>query len=333
MNEIKLIGIIGGGKMGSDLFNYLSDFNSQLVWFTRNPDHKLQLTKTFQKKIKRQLKHGIISKEIFDFKYRYKITDSLDDLIDADLIIESVIEDRDVKQELFKKLDKLVKTSCILATNSSSILPSELTEVNRPNRILGLHFFFPIPFKNIVELISSELTDEITIQKARIFLQEIKRFFIEQNNKSAFLLNRFLLQLQIDAYELTKKYNISFQQMDELSKKFIPEFGLFEVMDHVGHYTMCNAVLNYSKLEEDKKRYEPLLSELQGRVNTSENRDKHLFYDDQKEPIDISEETARNLVNTLKDLATFYYKDFIHRYELNPYTFKKALEEFCGIVI
>lgn len=333
MNEIKVIGIIGSGKMGSDLFNYLSDFNFQLVWYTRNSAHKVELTKMFQKKVKRQLKHGIISKEVFDFKYRYKITNHFDDLADVDLIVESVIEDREVKQELFKKLDQLVKPSCILATNSSSVLPSELSDVKRPNRILALHFFFPVAFKNIVELISSQLTDEITIEKTRIFLKEIKRFFIEQNENNAFILNRFLLQLQIKAYDLTKKYDLAFNQMDEMSKELIPEFGLFEVMDHVGHHTMFNAVMNYSRMDIDKKKYEPLLNELQSRTKKTGTQTSHLFYDEKKEWAVISQITKQQILDTLSETAKSYYKQLLNDYKLNPYHLNKALEEYCGIVL
>lgn len=333
MNEIKIIGIIGSGKMGSDLFNYLSDFNFQLVWFTRNLDHKQHLTKTFQKKIKRQLKHGIITHEVFDFKNRYKITDCLEDLENADLIIESVIEEKEIKQELFKKLDQIVKPSCILASNSSSVLPSELSEVKRPNRILGIHFFFPIAFKNVVELIASELTDEITIEKTRIFLKEIKRFFIEQNEKGAFILNRFLLQLQIEAYNLIKQYNLAFNQLDEVSKELVPEFGLFEIMDHVGHYTMFNAVMNYSRMDKDKKKYEPLMNELQNRAKNTGKQKGHLFYDEQKEWAGITQEAKQEIIDTLSETAKSYYKQLINDYELNPYPLKKALEEYCGIVL
>ncbi len=332
MNEIKVVGIIGSGKMGCDLFNYLSDFNFHLIWFTRNSDQKSELKKTFQKKIKRQLKHGVISQEVFDLRYRYRITENMDDLSDADLIIESVIEDKEIKQELFRKLDLLVKPSCIIASNSSSVLPSELSDINRPNRIVGLHFFFPISFKNIVELITSEFTDEITIAKTRLFLQEIKKFFIEQNEKSAFILNRFLLQLQIEAYKLIKECNVEFKQMDEIAKQLIPEFGLFEMMDHVGHYTMYNAILNYSRMDEDKKKYEPLLNELQHRRNDKDKKESYLFYDSNEEWTELTETAEQYLLNTLHKTATIHFERIIANYQFNLYNLKKALEEYCGIV-
>ncbi len=334
MNEIKTIGIIGSGKMGSDIFNYLSDFNFNLVWFTRNPDHKAVLRNTYQKKIKRQLKHGIISQEIFDFRNKYKITNDLIELSDCDLILESVIEELDIKLEIFQELDRIVKPSCILASNSSSILPSELCEnVQRKNRILGLHFFYPIAFKNVVELISSDYTDEISIEKAKLFLDDIKRFYIEQQEQSAYVLNRILLQLQLVAFGFIKEIGLGYKQIDIIAKKIVTEFGLFEMMDQVGHNTMHNAVMNYSKKDPDKRRYEPLLKELRHRQSLSENKTSYLFYDYEKEIFEVSSEMVNYIQETLKFTAKKYIKEYSEEYQINIFNLNKGLEEFCGIML
>ncbi len=331
MNEIKTIGIIGSGKMGSDLFNYLSDFKFHLIWYTRNKEHQDTLKRTFHKKIKRQLKHGIISNEMFDLKSDYQITDNLKDFANCDLIVESIIEDVDVKVELFQKIEKLVKSSCILASSSSSILPSEIsTDIKTRNRILGIHFFYPITFKNVVEVISSEFTDEITIEKTKIFLEEIKRFYIVQKEHNAFILNRFLLQLQIRALELMNKHELNFTQMDLIAKKIITEFGLFEMIDHVGHYTMYNAILNYSRMDLNKKKYESILNELHGR---KKDTGSHLFVEIEDEVGDISPEIERHILKELNITANQYLQIYSEKFQINLFSLKKGLEEFCGIML
>jgi len=332
MNKIKVIGIIGGGKMGSDIFNYLSDFNFELIWFTRNTDHKEVIKNTYRKKIKRQLKHGIISQDIFTLKENYQITTDLKDLSNCDLIIESVIEERDIKIELFQKLDSIVKPSCVLASNSSSILPSGLSEkVERKNRVLGLHFFYPIAFKNVVEIVSSDFTDELSIEKMRLFLNDIKRFYLIQNKNDAFILNRFLLQIQIRAFEIVKEKGISFKQLDSISKQIIPEFGLFEVMDSVGHNTMYNAIHNYSKMDEDKRKYRPLLEELKKRSSKSGQVEHLLFYEnDSREGIisnNLSIEIRGNILSIIED----YLNEYSEKYSINIFNLKKGLEEYCGL--
>jgi len=334
MNEIKTIGIIGSGKMGSDIFNYLSDFSFNLIWFTRNPEHKVVLRNTYQKKIKRQLKHGIISQEIFDFRNKYKITNDLIELSDCDLILESVIEEFDIKSELFKELDRIVKPSCVLASNSSSILPSELCQdVQRKNRVLGLHFFYPIAFKNVVELISSEYTDEISIEKARLFLKDIKRFYIEQQEQSAFALNKILLQIQLVAFGFVKEIGIGYKQIDLIAKEIVTEFGLFEMMDKVGHNTMYNAIMNYSKVDSDKKRYEPLLIELRSRQTLAQKESTHLFYDSELEINEISAEMEKYIQETIKKTAEKFIKEYSEYFQINLFSLKKALEEFCGVML
>ncbi len=334
MNEIKTIGIIGSGKMGLDIFNYLSDFKYELMWFTRNSDHKEVLRNTYHKKIKRQLKHGIISQEIFDIRLKYRITNNLNDLSECDLIIESVIEEPEIKSVLFQKLDEIVKPSCILASNSSSILPSVLSEsVQRKNRILGLHFFYPLAFKNVVEIISSEFTDDITVEKTKLFLDDIKRFYIEQNEDSAFVLNRLLLQIQIVAFKLLKENGLGYKQFDDIAKQLVTEFGLFEMMDHVGHNTMYNAIMNYSRMDSDKKKYEPLLSELKRRYPDSGKDASNLFYDTNYEVLELPQKTEHEIISKLKETADKYLKKYSEDYQINLFNLKKGMEEFCGIML
>ncbi|MBU8893201.1 MAG: 3-hydroxyacyl-CoA dehydrogenase family protein [Bacteroidales bacterium] len=331
---IKKIGIAGSGKMGSDIFNYLSDFKYELIWFTRNSDHKEILHNTYRKKIKRQLKHGIISKEIFDLRYKYRTTFKLTDLSECDLIIESVIEEPEIKSVLFQKLDEIVKPSCILASNSSSILPSALSEnIKRKNRLIGLHFFYPLAFKNVVEVISSEFTDEITLEKIKLFLVDIKRFYIEQNEDNAFVLNRLLLQIQITAFELLKEYGLGYKQFDDIAKQFVTEFGLFEMMDHVGHNTMHNAIMNYSRMDSDKKKYEPILNDLKSRDPDSGKNSGNLFYDKEFEIIEIPERTEQEIISKLKGTADRFLTNYSEDFQINLFNLKKGLEEFGGIML
>lgn len=333
MNKIQKIGIIGSGKMGSDIFNYLSDYTYKLVWFTRNYEHKDILRETFEKKIKRQLKHGIISQDIFELRNSFKITSQLTDLSDCDLIIESVIEDQTIKTELFKTIETIVKPSCILASNSSSIVPSVYSEeLNRKNRIAGIHFFYPMAIKNITELIFSNQTDELTKESLRLFLESIKRFTIEQDEQNAFMLNRFLLEIQIKAYELHQFTTIDFKEIDEIAKQIIPDFGLFEVIDQVGHQTMYNSILNYSKMDVNKAKYQPLLAELNNRITAKQNNNK-LFYDPDSQSKNLNKKLQDEIYNTLKDHIQETIKQYSVNSNLNIFTFNKALNEFCGIIV
>ena len=334
MNKIQRVGIIGSGKMGSDIFNYLSDFSFELIWYTRNSDHKNILYEAYQKKVKRQLKHGIISDDIFELRNSYKITDQLSDLSDCDLIIESIIEDQTVKIELFKRLDQIVKPSSILVSNSSSILPSiYCQDLLRKNRVAGIHFFYPIAIKNITEIIFSETTDEITRESIKLFLQSINRFYIEQDEKSAFILNRFLLEIQIKAFEVLAKYGLDYSQIDQIAIQIIPDFGLFEMMDQVGHNTMQNAIMNYSLMDTDKRKYQPLLNELINRNEKAHGKDSSGLFCDQKIKETIMPDLSYEIQGIFKEHVQGIFNRYSEYFDLNIFIFKKALFEYCGIML
>lgn len=334
MNKIQQVGIIGSGKMGSDIFNYLSEFNHHFIWFTRNSEHREILHETFRKKVNRQLKHGIISKEIFDLRNNYRITTHLNDLSDCDLIIETVIEEQQVKNEIIKQLDLITKPSCIITSNSSSILPSQLgQEIKRKNRLAGIHFFYPLAFKNIIELIFSDSTDELTRESLRLFAGTIKKNYIEQSESNAFILNRFLLQIQIKAFEIVKEYKINYKQVDEIAKQVIPDFGLFEMMDQVGHNTMYNAVMNYSLMDSDKKKYEPIVNELLHRKHGLSGQGNYLFYNEAKHDVIISESIQKEILKKISEHTYFTFNQFSKEFQINSYALKKALHEFCGIIL
>ncbi len=333
MNKIQKVGILGSGKMGSDIFNYLTDYSFDLIWFTIETDQIKSLTESLEKKNKRQLKHGIINQEVFDQKSNYKITNQLTDLSNCDLIIESVIEDQSVKAEIFRKLENIVKPSCLLVSNSSSILPSQYSQdLTRKNRVAGMHFFYPIAIKNITELVFSDDTDDLTRDCLRLFLETINRFYIEQDEKNAFILNRFLLEIQIKAFELQKKHQIAYKELDEIAKSIIPDFGLFEMMDQVGHYTMYNSILNYSLMDQDKQKYKPLLTELNNKMENKESKPVS-FYNQNEFKETINKETQNIIQNILKDYAQEILVNYSNGFVINIYSFKKALNEFCGIML
>ena len=317
--------------MGSDIFNYLSDFGFNLVWFTRNKEHVDELKKTYQKKIHRQLKHGIISQDVFEIRQMYKITDILIDLSDCDLIIESIIEDMEAKTELFEKLDKITKPSCILASNTSSIPIHEFSqEISGKSRVVGLHFFYPIAFKNIVEINYTDFTDEISREKCRLFLDDIKRFYIELSRESAFIMNRLLLEVQLKGTLLLKNFKLGYKQFDSISKNVISEFGLFEMMDHVGHNTMYAAIMNYSRMEEDKRKYEPLLDEIK---NNAKNSRYQLFYEREQNEANLEESVEQQIIAELRKEIIQSLNSYSKSFNIDINALRKGFDELCGIII
>ncbi|MDP1621198.1 MAG: 3-hydroxyacyl-CoA dehydrogenase NAD-binding domain-containing protein, partial [Bacteroidales bacterium] len=194
MNCINKVGIIGEGKMGSSIFHYILPFDLDLVWVC-SPDADIdKISKQFIKRITRSLDTGIIDEPRFDRLMNTVITRDLCELQTCDLIIEAVPEKLELKKNLFARLNKVVKPDAIFASNSSSINPSEMTPDGKRNgKFIGLHFFFPVSLKNIVELTVTDDTSEHTLLIVESFLLGIQRRFITLDERNSFMLNKIFL--------------------------------------------------------------------------------------------------------------------------------------------
>ncbi len=263
--EIKIIGIIGDGKMGTDIFYYLNDFDFKLVWICFNKEIKVELLNKFNKKIDRLLKSNIIDQDKYKFKLNNTlISEDINNLADCDIVIEAIFEDLDKKIELFKRLDNILNNHCILSTNSSSIIPSKLfINKNRFDKIIGLHFFYPLKLKNIVEIIYTEHTANNIKEIIINFLKKINFYFLIQNEKNAFILNKIFLDFQTMSYNIYLEGYLSIKEIDVLIKKNIFPIGVFDFFDNVGNDIMLTSIYNYIENYKNKDFYLPLIKKLE----------------------------------------------------------------------
>ena len=263
-NIIKKVGIVGEGKMGANIFNYLLDFPLELTWICSKDADPGALLKPVQKKLTRSRDSGILTAEKFREKSdSLKISCELNDLAGCDLVIEAVTENLGIKKKLFKEIDMIVSGDTILASNSSSINPSGMIPSGkRETSMVGLHFFYPVALKNIVELIITRNTKEETINRMTNFLDTIKRKYLLLSEAYSFILNRIFLDFQAEAYLMVHQGFLTIQQTDEIVREHFFPFGVFEFMDHVGIDTMYESVLNYTRDYPHRDYYAPLLDEL-----------------------------------------------------------------------
>ncbi|MCK9617796.1 MAG: 3-hydroxyacyl-CoA dehydrogenase family protein [Lentimicrobiaceae bacterium] len=257
------IGICGCGKMGTNIFQYLSGFNFTLIWLCKTETAAQNQQNLFLKRLQRQLRNGLLSE--IDFTRQIKdsfFTHLPANLSNCDLVIETITENVETKQELFHRLDTICPAKCILTSNSSSILPSRLfPSAERTANFAGLHFFYPVALKNITELIITPHTSESAIGFLKQFLVEINRFHLLQNEQNAFLLNRILLDVQNEACKILIEEKISPAVIDSITKETLFPMGLFAFFDNVGIDVMLFSVKNYSKeFYGGESTYLPLIS-------------------------------------------------------------------------
>lgn len=261
---MKIIGIIGEGKMGTNLFHYISDFPFEMRWIVSPAADVEKISKTWSKKIARGVNTAIIDEAGAVRRNRAIITRDLQAACDCDLIIEALPENENIKLEVFRNMEPIAPPHCIFASNSSSILPSRLSpsESRTPN-VIGIHFFYPVSLKNIVELIVHPKSDLLTIERSITFLNTIQRKYLYQAEQDAFLLNRIYLEVQLEAWLIIREKMMSPTQLDRLVRSRLFPLGPFECMDVVGMDVMLPSIRNYTRHYPDPARYESLLEELQ----------------------------------------------------------------------
>ncbi|UCG27314.1 MAG: 3-hydroxyacyl-CoA dehydrogenase family protein [Bacteroidales bacterium] len=258
------VGIVGKGKMGTNLFFYFLDFDFPLKWICRNKDEVTYLTDQVQKKLSRSVRLELIDNELYQKRLeQVQVSNRLDELSNCDLVIETISEELQKKQVLFKKLDDKVRENCVLTSNSSSFLPTEWYKGGKnPDRIAGLHFFFPVTVKNIVEIITTDRTARKVIDTIQYFLSIINRKSFILTEESAFLLNRLFLDFQAGAYRILLEYDLSYAELDEIVKEEFFPVGVFEFFDHVGNDIMYNSITGYCSRVKNPEFYKPLLKQL-----------------------------------------------------------------------
>jgi 3-hydroxybutyryl-CoA dehydrogenase len=344
VNSDNRIGIVGEGKMGTNLFYYLLDFGFKLVWICSAGADKEKIRNTFQKKIKRSSENGVITEQHFSFlRDNTVITSDLTDLSGCDLVIEAIPEDLEMKKKLFIEIDRIVLPGCILASNSSSISPSEMIpSESRQDKFAGIHFFYPIALKNIVEVIRTGHTSKKTLDFVKSFLKTIRRRYLLLKEKDSFILNKIFLDFQNEAFLIVRDGAMTYGQMDAIVREYFFPTGVFGFFDSVGLDTMLNAVRNYTRGYPHADYYQPLISKLENLVNEGRNgqRSGAGFYDYQgKEDIEqdsvLKDPAAASLVEGTVMRLNFAYRAAVKRYTIQakciPDEINTALMEYFGI--
>jgi 3-hydroxybutyryl-CoA dehydrogenase len=193
---------------------------------------------------------------------RIKVIEDFSVVAKADLAIEAVFENIDLKREIFKKLDKACKPNALLASNTSAIPITELAaETERPEKVLGLHFFNPVPMMGAAEVVKGVSTAEETMRSGVAFIKKLGKESIRvENDISGFLLNRINLIGYVEAIRLVEQGIGTVVDIDKGFKlAFGRRMGPFETGDLVGldvSYAGLTAIYEESK---DVRYYPPQL--------------------------------------------------------------------------
>jgi 3-hydroxybutyryl-CoA dehydrogenase len=184
--------------------------------------------------------------------------EQVDELVPADLMVEAVVEDVEVKQEIFRSADAILPRDAILASNTSSIPIASLAEVTtRPERVIGMHFFNPVPVMALVEVVSTPQTSPETRAAVVELAQELGKTPAEANDFPGFVSNRILLPYINEAVWALHEGVAAPEAIDTIAKLgFNHPMGPLALADLIGLDT-CVAILEVLRNGLGHERYEP----------------------------------------------------------------------------
>ena len=251
--EIKKVGIVGYGLMGSGIAEVcarsgcdvlVSEVNSELLSKGRKRIETSTAKAVERGKLDEQERAAILS--------RVQGTTDINGFGDRDLIIEAVFEDLEEKKKVFSTIDKICPAHAILASNTSCLSVIDMAAMTgRPERVLGLHFFSPVPVMKLVEIVRTFAADDETIETARVFVQSIGKTAVVCKDAPGFIVNRLLLPYTNVAVRALESGLASKEDIDKgvvLGLNY--PMGPFALLDFVGldvHYHACMAVYEETK--------------------------------------------------------------------------------------
>lgn len=193
---------------------------------------------------------------------RITTTTDLGAAADADIVVEAVFERLDVKQDVFRELDKICKTGAVLATNTSAIPVTQIATVTeRPEAVVGTHFFSPVPMMKLCELVRGYKTSDETLATSRAFAEEIGKTVVVVNRDVAgFVTTRLIAVLALEAARLVESGVMSAEDVDVACKLgFGHAMGPLATMDLTGVDVMLHAARNIYTDTADAKFFPPEL--------------------------------------------------------------------------
>jgi len=338
VKEDKTIGVIGQGKMGTNLIQCLTESGFNLHWIVSPRADLPKIRSTFKKKILRLSEHGIISTERLDHLMQATISEDMSDLAGCDIVIETVPEDVTVKKEVLSAANKVLQPGAILVSNSSSINPSALCpSPDRAKNFAGLHFFYPVSLVNIVEVIRSAETSDQTTGRLEAFVSAIKHKAIVLSEEEGFILNRIFLDVQNEAFRITEQGKAGFREIDLAVKGSLFPSGIFEFFDHVGLDTMLQSIKNYTINYPHADYYGPLIRELEKKVSQGDlgKKSGRGFYGHAGSfPRTTEPESSPEKLEEIRNHLEFTYKNaarrMITRSGLTIDELNESLKEYFG---
>jgi 3-hydroxybutyryl-CoA dehydrogenase len=217
VTEIRKVGVVGLGTMGAGI----AQLSVQAGFETIGREVSAELGERGRATIQRYLARGVEKGRVSESEHdaalaRLTLTTELADLADCDLVIEAVLEELDLKREVFAELDRIARPDAVLATNTSALSVSEIADATtRPERVVGMHFFNPAPVLPLVEIVRTAKSSDEAVDAAYGWAERAGKQPVRCNDTPGFIVNRILIPLLNDCVRVLDEAGVRPEEMDK----------------------------------------------------------------------------------------------------------------------
>ena len=263
---MKKIGVLGAGTMGAGIAQVLLQGGYEVAMRARRESSiesgKAKIEKNFSKMVE---KEKISEADKTEFLSKLQISTELDIFKDSDIIIEATTENMEAKKELAKQIDEICKEDAIFATNTSSLSITEIAAcMKHPEKVIGMHFFNPVPAMKLVEVIKGFATDEAVNKEIIEMTEKIGKTPVQVEEGPGFVVNRILLPMINEGIGILADGLASAEDIDKAMKLGAGHpMGPLALADLIG-LDVCLAIMEtlYSEFGDSKYRPHPLLRKM-----------------------------------------------------------------------
>ncbi len=306
-SQILQVGIIGSGTMGSGIAQVAATSGCKVKLYDTNNAALYKAQTALDKILNRLIEKGRIDEtEKNRIQGNIEYVDSLKSLSDSDLTIEAIVENLEIKKQVFIELEGYVSDDCIIASNTSSLsIASIAASLKKPERCIGIHFFNPAPLMQLVEVIPAIQTSKATLDKSVQIIKDWKKTVAVAKDTPGFIVNRVARPFYGEALRIYEEGIADFATID-WSLKTLGGFrmGPFELMDFIGNdvnYTVTETVFTAFYFDP---RYKPAFTQKRfaeaGYLGRKSGKG-YYDYDESGKKIETSDVTLSAVEESLKE--------------------------------
>jgi 3-hydroxybutyryl-CoA dehydrogenase len=260
--EIKKVGVVGAGIMGAGIVQVCAQSGYEVMVSEINDDLLQKGMATVDKFLGRAVeKEKITAAQKGEIMGRIQGTTDPRDFKDCDLVVEAIIENLELKKQLFKQLDETCPPHALLTSNTSSMTITEMAAATgRMDKVAGLHFFNPVPVMRLVEIVTTIVTSEETLKTLREFSESLGKTVVTAKDTPGFIVNRLLIPYLLHSIRLYESGLASIEDIDTAIELGLNHpMGPFRLLDILGNDTTLFIADNMFNEFKDETYAAPVL--------------------------------------------------------------------------